>query len=615
MKRIYFILCCMVLFSNISQAKEYFIETESFDHLGGWKVDQQFMDVMGSPYLIAHGLGTAVEDASDAISITQTATYYIYVRTYNWTSPWYQGKGPGRFTLLVNGKSLSTVAGCEGSHWMWQYMGAVKLNAGRARLVLHDITGFDGRCDAIYLSTTKQMPPQTGSALDVFRAAKGAKISTESKTFDFVVAGGGIAGICAAVAAARQGLKVALVNDRPVIGGNNSSEVRVHLGGRIELAPYQNLGNLLKEFAPTQFGNAMPAANYQDEKKMNFILQEKNISLFTDTHITAVQTKDGTIQSLTGRNIITGDKIIFRAPLFCDCTGDGSVGALASAEFMMGREAQSATGEERAVETPDKMTMGTSVQWYSVDNPQAIAFPEFQYGLHFNDSSAIKINRGDWDWETGMQFDQMKDAEYIRDYGLLVVYSNWSFLKNHSKEKAQFANRKLDWVAYIAGKRESRRLVGDYVLNANDIINRKIYPDATACTSWTIDLHEPNRANSKFFPGHEFLSTAVHTKTYPYPIPFRCLYSHNIGNLLMAGRNVSVTHVALGTVRVMRTGAMLGEVAGLAASVCHQHATTPRGVYTSYLGELKQLMKKGAGKTGLPNNQTYNMGSSLIENK
>lgn len=217
---------------------------------------------------------------------------------------------------------------------------------------------------------------------------------------------------------------------------------------------------------------------------------------------------------------------------------------------------------------------------------------------------------GEWTWETGMNRDQCKEFERIRDYGLMVVYSNWSHLKNRLANNSEYRNRKLGWVAYIAGKRESRRLLGDHVLTENDLIHEVKYPDASFTTTWSIDLHYPDPKNSKHFPGNEFKSICTHGKTNPYAVPYRCLYSRNVNNLFMAGRNISVTHIGLGTVRVMRTTGMMGEVVGLAASLCARHKALPRDIYTTHLDKLKSLMEKGAGKPGLPNNQLYNLGGN-----
>ena len=219
---------------------------------------------------------------------------------------------------------------------------------------------------------------------------------------------------------------------------------------------------------------------------------------------------------------------------------------------------------------------------------------------------------GEWTWETGMNRDQCFEFERIRDYGMMVVYSNWSYLKNRLADNEKYRNRSLGWVAYIAGKRESRRLLGDHVLTELDLINRVKYPDASFTTTWSIDLHYPDPENSEHFPGNEFKSVCVHGPVDPYAVPYRCLYSRNIDNLFMAGRNISVTHIGLGTVRVMRTTGMMGEVVGMAAGLCADHQVLPRDIYTTYLNDLKTLMSKGMGKSGLMNNQTYNTGGNWI---
>lgn len=593
-----------------------FIEAESFAKKGGWVVDQQFMDLMGSSYLMAHGMGEPVEDAQTEVTFPEKGTYYVYVRTYNWTSPWKDGEGPGKFSLYVGNKKLASPLGCEGNTWMWQAAGKVTIKDVNTELRLHDLTGFNGRCDAIYFTTEEgAVPPSDVTALEKFRRKK-LNLPAEAPLageYDLVVVGAGIAGMSAAVSAARLGCKVALLNDRPVIGGNNSSEIRVHLGGRIEAGPYKELGNLQKEFGPTRGGNAQPADYYEDQKKMDWLLKEKNVSLFTNYRAIAVEKEGDRITAVIAKHIETGEEKRFEAPLFSDCTGDGTIGYLAGADYRMGRESRDEFGESTAPEQADKMTMGASVQWYSEDTKKPSSFPQFEYGVDFNEKNCEKVTMGEWTWETGMNYDQIKDFERIRDYGLMVVYSNWSYLKNEMKENDVYKNRKLAWVAYISGKRESRRLMGDYILKEEDLRKHVVHEDGSAASTWSIDLHYPDPKNTENFPGQEFKSIAKHINIYPYPIPYRCLYSRNIDNLFMAGRNISVTHVALGTVRVMRTTGMMGEVVGMAASICKKYQVNPRGVYQSHLPELKELMKEGVGQKGLPNNQQYNEGGTLKE--
>lgn len=590
------------------------VEAESFDSKGGWVVDQQFMDQMGSSYLMAHGMGKPVGDAVTEVSFKKTGVYHVYVRTYNWTSPWFKGEGPGKFQLKLNDETVSTVLGCAGNQWMWQKAGTVKVTRMKNKLSLHDLGGFNGRCDVIYFTMDgNDIPPVETNALAKMRKQKLNLAEKPSfvKNYDFVVVGGGVAGMSAAIAAARLGCKVALVHDRPVLGGNNSSEVRVHLGGRIEAAPYSALGALQKEFGPVKGGNAQPKDVYEDEKKMNAIMQEKNITLFASSRAFDAEMSGNRITKVFIRNIETNRETALVAPLFADCTGDANLGFMIKAEYRSGREARAEYNERTAPLKADKMTMGASVQWYSEEDPHTSTFPLFSYGVTFNEKNAEMVTMGEWTWETGMNKDQVSEAEYIRDYGLLVVLSNWSFLKNAPALKGKYANRSLKWVAYIAGKRESRRLIGDYVLTENDLVNAVEYPDATGSTTWTIDLHYPDPANTVHFPETEFKSICKMTKIHPYPVPYRCLYSKNIDNLFMAGRNISVTHVALGTVRVMRTTGILGEVIGMAAFICKQNGVDPRAVYSLHLDKLKELMKKGVANPGLPNNQTYNMGETL----
>lgn len=595
-----------------STAGNVFVEAENFRHKGGWVVDQQFMDLMGSPYLMAHGMGTPVADAETTVEFPSTGEYHVFVRSFNWTSPWYNGEGPGRFHLAVNGQKMTTVLGASGSEWLWQKAGTINVTKKKATIGLHDLTGFNGRVDAIYFTKENTPPPPDGTALAEFRKELlniGA-VPSSAGEFDLVVVGGGVAGTSAAISAARLGLRVALIQDRPVLGGNNSSEVRVHLGGRINVEPFPALGDVVKEMGPSKGGNAQPANYYEDEKKMGIVLAEENISLFTNYRAFHVKMNGNRITEVVAKHIETSKELSFSAPLFADCTGDATIGFLAGADFAMGREGRNEFNEPTAPEKADKMTMGSSVQWYSVEETKPVDFPSFSYGVDFNEQNTEKVTMGEWTWETGMNLNQIDDFERIRDYGLLVVYSNWSSLKN-DVAKEEFKNRKLEWVAYIAGKRESRRLLGDLILKEQDITGYVIHPDASVPTTWTIDLHYPDPQNTTNFPDREFKSIAVHKKIHPYPIPYRCFYSRNVDNLFMAGRNISVTHVALGTVRVMRTTGMMGEVVGMAASVAAKNNTNPRGVYKNHLSELIALMEKGVGKYDAENMQNYNEGSSL----
>jgi hypothetical protein len=607
--------------------KTIFIEAENFADRGGWVIDQQSMDFMGSAYLLAHGMGTPVPDAATTIMLRKRGDYHIWVRTKDWVAPWRVEGAPGKFQVLFNEQALSTTFGNQRDDWHWQDGGSIRLRKGPVNISLHDLTGFEGRCDAILLTTDPDFsPPEDMKALTNFRRqALGFSGEPEDAgDYDFIVVGGGMAGICAAVSAARLGCKVALIQNRPVLGGNNSSEVRVGLSGLIYQEPYANLGSLVDElggighwtlweaqqdpasvrskkifeiieqYPEKKEHNAGPPGNYADDKKLRVVMGEENLSLFLNTHVMAAEMVGNRIVSVTGRSIITGREYKFRGKLFADCTGDANLGFLAGADFRVGREAKSETGESRAPEKADQLVMGTSVQWNSTQMDQPVAFPATSpWSVKFNEQTSIKTTKGDWDWETGAHRDQVREIELIRDYSLRVIYGNWDFLKNKSIHKAAFANRKLSWVAYIGGKRESRRLLGDVVLREQDILEGRKFPDGSFTTTWDVDLHLPVQKGG--FTGEPFLSTADMREIDPYQVPFRCLYSRNVSNLFMAGRNISVTHIALGTIRVQRTTGMAGEVIGMAASVCINNNCMPRDVYEKYFSDLDALMRVGTG--------------------
>ncbi len=567
----------------------HMVETERFEDPGGWTVDQQCMDVIGSSYLIAHGCGQPVADAVTNIRLPSGGRYRVWVRTRDWVAQFGFPETFGHFRMLVNDQPLTPVFGADKrAQWHWQDGGFVELEDPDVSLRLQDLDGFDGRCDAVLFAREPDfLPPEEREALDALRRECGGvqQDPVDAGQFDFVVAGGGVAGICAAVAAAREGLNVALLHDRPVLGGNNSSEIRVHIGGKRNLEPFPALGNIVNEIIPSEdHGNAQPQAYYEDDKKLAAVEKEPNIYLALNTHVVDVESAGGRITAVVAQDIETGARTRYAAGLFADCTGDGAVGHLAGAEYRVGREGKAETGERLAPEVPDTMVMGSSIMWYTEQAESETHFPEFPWATGFSEEVCDPAERGDWNWEVGMKQDQITDIEWIRDYGLRTAYGNWSFVKNRSAWKDEFRNHRLAWVGCIAGKRESRRLLGDVVLTEEDIEENRIFPDACVTTTWTIDLHYPREIPA--FDGAPFRSYADHVQKPPYPIPFRCFYSRNIENLMMAGRNISVTHIALGTTRVMGTCGMMGEVVGMAAGLCCEQNVPPRAVYTDYLQKL-----------------------------
>lgn len=586
-----------------------YVAASTFEDKGGWIADPQFMEQMGSSYLIAHGLGQPVNDARTRFTVPQDGTYNLFVRTRNWTAYWSDKPTPGVFRIRIDDRQAEPLFGDGESEWHWQAGGSVFLTKGTHLLTLHDTTGFDGRCDAILLTTADHRPDNSLETLFALRSRlMRLPAGPEDKgTFGLVVAGGGVAGMCAAIAAARRGVKVALVQDRKVLGGNNSSEVRVGLGGRLNIGNYPSLGYLLNEFGPATKGNARPAEVYEDEKKLNAVLAEENLTLFLGYKVTRVN-KSGprTISSIVATQVDDYKTIEIKGRLFADCTGDGALGVLAGAEWRMGRDPKSLYDEPSAPETADDITLGASVQWYCLEADRPVPFPDIDWGLPISEGTVQKVRRGQWYWEVGMTEDQMAQAERIRDYGMYVAYSNWAYIKNHASFRDEYANSYLGWMAHVAGKRESRRLMGEFVLREQDLTDFVIYPDGCVSTSWYIDNHEPDPENSKHFR-EPFLSRGCLRPLDFYPIPYRCFYSKDLDNMFMAGRNISVSHIALGTTRVMRTTAMMGEVVGLAASVCQKEGLLPRDIYEKAFDKLRELMNRGAGRTDVPYLQVYTL--------
>ena len=583
------LLCATAIFASASSAQTVLIEAEGFNEYGGWVLDQQFMDQMGSPYLLAHGLGEPVADAVTTATIPQAGRYKVWVRTYDWVAPWKtpeteplkRAEGtPGRFQVIIDDAPLDTTFGVEGASWNWQDGGTVELDESEITLRLHDLTGFEGRCDAIVL--TKDMsssPPNVDPEMKSWRRQllQISETPVEAGEFDLVVIGGGTGGMCAALKAARLGLSVALIQDRPVVGGNNSSEVRVWLNGETNYEPYPRVGDILREFEPAKrahYGPSNTAELYEDQKRIGILESEENIKLFLRYRANKVEVDDGLITAVIAEHTKTGQHYRFKGRCFADCTGDGCIGFLAGADYEIHLDGH----------------MGRCNLWNAKDAGQTVGFPQCLWALDLGGKPfPSELNQlGGWYWESGFYHDPFEKSEYIRDWNFRAMYGAWDALKN---VKGRYQTYKLNWAAYISGKRESRRLLGDVILTEPNIVQQVEFEDNCVPCSWDIDLHLPDPRYDDGWEGDEFISKAYYTRyDAPYWIPYRCLYSRNINNLFMAGRDISVTHEALGAVRVMRTGGMMGEIVGMAASICKKHDVLPRAVYTDHLAELKKLM-------------------------
>jgi hypothetical protein len=601
------------------------VEAESLKHTGGWVVDQQFMDLMGSPYLLAHGLGEPVPDALGEVGFPVAGDYRVWVRTRDWVAPWNAPGAPGKFQLLLNGQPLATTFGTEGAKWHWQDGGTIQANR-EMTVALHDLTGFEGRCDAVlFCRDTKFIPPDEGPALEALRGKllNWSRKPDDGGKYDLVIVGGGIAGTSAAVSAARLGLSVALVQDRPVLGGNGSSEVRVWPEGKTNLLPYPHVGDVVSELVRDRTktdGNAKTGDIYGDQRKMRIARGEKNIRLFLEQRVNQAESDGGVVHAVTAQHTRTGQRTRIEGKLFLDATGDGVLGTLAGADFEMTKAGHmgvsnlwnvgDSTKNEFQIQCECKDNDALSMAFIQSTRPAP--FPKCPWAVdlskapfpgrkgfdkHLNPKDPT-YRLGNWFWETGFDKDPIKDVEWMRDQNLRAMYGAWDALKNVD---GQYPNHRLKWAAYIAGKRESRRLLGDVILTGDDFRKNRKFDDGCFPCTWSIDLHSPHKDFVGDSEGQEFISQAtVSNKHYiykgPYWAPYRCLYSRNIGNLFMAGRDISVSHEGLGAVRVMRTCGCMGEIVGMAASICAKHDCSPRAVYTDHLAELKALMDRGVGK-------------------
>lgn len=563
------------------------VEAASFAELGGWKLDTQHYQQMGGCYLLAHGMGKPVANARTAVKIPQADTWHIWVRSRNWCPGDWQA--PGRFKVHINGASLQPEFGAKGEKWHWQNGGAVEIaSPGEVEIELEDLTGFDGRCDAIYLSREASpiLPNDDLVELAAWKDRLGGRAGKdiEEQRFDVVIVGGGISGCGAALAAESQGLKVALIQDRPIFGGNASEEIRVHTIG------IPGKGNeILKTIDTPHYPNGHADAILAQGKR-EATMAASGVSLFAHHIAIGLERIDDRIAGVEAREVTTGTVRRFRAPVFIDATGDAWLGYWAGADYRYGREAQGEFGEawEKhgdlwSPHTPDNRVMGSSVLWNSQKTNERSAFPDVPWAMPVaKKHSAIN---GEWYWEySANELNQIDDAERIRDHMLRAIYGSFANAKKDPKN----ANIALKWVAYVAGKRESRRVMGDYIYTMRDMTERRQFPDAVVEERRDVDSHYQLALTGS---PSDFLSRALfHDTGGLYYIPFRSLYSRSISNLMMAGRCFSCSHIGLCGPRVMKTCGQMGIATGYAAALCKKHSVAPREVGRHHIRELRQLI-------------------------
>lgn len=427
---------------------------------------------------------------------------------------------------------------------------------------------------------------------------------------DFVVAGGGMAGVCAAISAARSGVKVALIQDRPVLGGNASSEVRLWILGATSHMGNNNRwareGGIIDEIlVENTYRNKEGNPVLFDTVVLDKVLDEKNISLFLNTVIFDVEKTDkNRISSVTAFNPQNETEYIFRGKYFCDSTGDGLIGYLAGATYRVGAEDREEFNEKFA---PDKNEygekLGHSIFFYTKDAGKLVKFvpPKFAMSKEEIIKCVNRINNPDyfnprqlgckfWWIEFGGRLDTIYEAEEIKYTLWEVIYGIWDYIKNSGKFE-DVENLTLEWVGNIPGKRESRRFLGYYMLRQQDIVEQRTHPDVVAFGGWSLDLHPADGVFSKTKKAcHQWHSKGV------YQIPYRCYITPDIDNMFLAGRIISASHVAFASSRVMATAAAGGEAVGTAAGLCINLGYTPAQLIEPDKIKLLQqnLIKQGA---------------------
>jgi len=412
---------------------------------------------------------------------------------------------------------------------------------------------------------------------------------------DVFVAGGGMAGVCAAISAARHGANVVLAQDRSRLGGNSSSEVKMHIvgadcsGRRLGWRE----GGLIEELRLDDAANN-PHRSFElwDLLLYDKVMSEPSLRLLLDAPLFAAETKDGEIRQVMVRCDKTEHLYRIRAKLYLDCTGDSRLALEAGAETRWGREAKSEFNESLALDTADRQTLGSSILFTARDYGKPVPFTPPKWArkvakaqLRFRPIKSWEY--GYWWIEWGGQLDTIRDNERIRFELLALVMGIWGYIKN-SGDKPSSANWGMDWVGMIPGKRESRRIVGDHILTQHDLTDKNVgFDDAVCMGGWPLDDHPP----SGFDRWEEKPGIQIYPDQ-PYNIPLRALYSRNIRNLMMAGRNISASHVAFTSTRVMSTCAVMGQAAGTAAALCVRAGLAPRQLAQAkpQLSELQQVL-------------------------
>ena len=567
------------------------LEAEGFADYGDWRLDTQFTHKMGSAYLLAVGVLKPINAARTTVRIPSAGTWRVWARTKDWLPEF----SPGKFAVEVAGKRSGTLGASRREGWMWEKAGDFALNAGACDVKLVDLTGAMTRCDALLFTTDlSYVPPEEPKALAAERqrlTGDGDKIA-DGGAFDLVVVGAGPGGLGAALAAARNGLRVALVHDRPVLGGNSSCEMQVTLNGAGRKGRESGLVCEAKMRRFTHAGWSYSDAYRQMADELKGWLFE-----FPNERVMSAEKKgDAMIAAVVSRNTLTGAQTRFKGRYFADGTGDGWLGIFAGAEYMHGREARDEYNEAPAPDKRDEITMSGCVmkdglvgyRHVFADKPVEYTTPAWADVLPKGFRRRPSGLRGVWWMENNGRFNDLEDPERARDQLVRISFAYWGWIKNESPVKDKAKNAYMAEIAWKNARREGFRLVGDYVLTANDALKGTMFPDRISYGGWSLDTHDPlgmeNPTGNGFWRSHPGVPI--------YSIPYRCIYSKNILNLFLCGRSISVTHIAFGTIRVQSTLFQLGQAAGTAAAIAAKNGITPRVCGERYIKELQQLLLK-----------------------
>lgn len=416
-------------------------------------------------------------------------------------------------------------------------------------------------------------------------------IKIESLEFEVVVVGGGVAGCCAAISAARHGARVALLQNRPVLGGNASSEVGLLIAGADRDFRHARETGIMEEInLENRFRNhEVLWSNYNMDMVLWSMVRDSGVNLFLNTNIDTVEMEGSKIKSIFGTQVGTEKRFQITSKIFIDTSGDGILLSLSGGEFRRGTESTSEYGESRAPENASHITQGSTLMFRTKNLGRPVPFvrPSWAYTFEKPEDLPCKVSRADGGFlwiEYGAKLDTISDNELIRDELWKILYGVWDHLKNHGNYGME--NEVLAWVASWPGKRESRRAVGDYILTQKDLVEPTEFNDAVAFGGWPCDVHNPDG----FWAKKKWIDY-LHLPR-PYPIPYRCYYSKNIENLFVAGRLISASHIAHGSTRLIATCAVGGQAVGTAATFCIKYGKSPRAIGLEHINELQQQLLK-----------------------